>query len=178
MNDASAIRYAGFWKRFGAYSIDASIVQLLAILIGWLLGSVAMAQGVDPNIQQLIDMGWLQPSDADSVQSLLKANGASGTGGWFSMGDVFILTTISAIYNIWFVAGRWQATPGKRMAGIMVVMASGARLNLFQSAVRHAACGLSFLTFFLGYAMIGFSREKVAMHDAVVGSRVIYGKTA
>lgn len=178
MNDAHPLRYAGFWKRLGAYGIDASLVQLFAIVLGYLLGQAALAQTIDPNVQSLIDMGWIKPTDADSVQSLLIANGASGSGGWFSMGDMFIWVAISAIYNIWFVTGRWQATPGKRWAGIMVVMANGARLTLFQSAVRHAACGLSFLTFCLGFLMIGFSREKVAMHDAVVGSRVVYGKTA
>lgn len=168
------IRYAGFWRRSTAYAIDAHIVALLAWLATQLLGGVAQAQPVDSSIQTLIDMGWLKPGDAPTVSALLQAQGASGSGGWFSLADLFIWQLTSSIYNIWFVHGSWQATPGKRWCKLRVIMAGGAPLTLFQSTVRHAACGLGWLTFGIGFLMAGFSREKLAIEDAVVGSRVVY----
>lgn len=139
-----------------------------------LAGSVAHAQAIDPNVQALIDMGWINATDANSVSGLLQAQGASGTGGWFDFADILIWQMTSAIYNTWFTAGPWRATPGKHWCKLQVVMANGAPLSLFQSATRHAACGLGWLTFGIGFFMAGFSREKLAIEDAVVGSRVIH----
>jgi uncharacterized RDD family membrane protein YckC len=174
MSAAPAMHYAGFWRRSTAYAIDAHLVVLLAWLVGSLLGGLAHAQATDPNVQQLINMGWLQAGDAGTIQALLQANGASGTGGLVDMGDLTLWLIVSAAYNIWFVAGtRWLATPGKHWCKLQVVMANGARLNYFQASVRHAAAMLSWMTFGLGFVMIGLTKQKTALHDAVIGSRVI-----
>jgi len=177
MEPASPVRYAGFWIRLKAWGIDGLITQIIQWTGMALLGTVAHAQAViDPNIQKLVDMGWLSPgTDPASINALLQANGASGSGSLIDPSDIVIYIMISAIYTIWFTAGKWQATPGKRWCKIKVVMAAnGQALTLRQSALRHAASGMSWLPFALGYIMAGFYKEKTAMHDAMIGTRVIH----
>lgn len=172
----SPVRYAGFWRRMMAYGIDQHVVALLVFLGDFLLGSVAHAQTSDDNVNQLIKMGWLPaPAPGQSVNDVLMLSGASGTP-WFTGTDIAVFLIASFFYHVWFTAGRWQATPGKRWCGIYVVRTNGVAIDLKFSIIRWFARFMSWFTFCLGFMLIAFSREKVSMHDAICGTRVIYGK--
>lgn len=167
------MHYAGFWRRFVAYGMDASIVQLIAALAIWLLGSGA-------NTETAADYAALSSlerlaagSSPQEIQALLTAGGGLAAAG-LSMGGFFIWAMASGIYNIWFVAGNWQATPGKRWCGIMVAMQDGTRPTLAQSALRWFAGFTSWASLGVGFMMAGWNREKCAMHDVICGTRVIY----
>lgn len=166
------MRYAGFWRRFTAYGIDGSIVQVLSFLVMWLLGSVAHAQTGDETLRTLIDAGFLDPSNAS--ESLATLLGQSDTDDFFTGADFLIWLLISTVYNVWFLIGRWQATPGKHWCGLKVVTEQGEPITLTRAAMRWLASGVSWIPFGLGYFCIGFSRQKAAMHDAICGTRVIY----
>jgi uncharacterized RDD family membrane protein YckC len=168
------VTYAGFWRRKAAYGIDVMIVLVLYALASWLLGSVAHAQTA-ADLQVLKDTGWLSP-DADASALLQQLQAQSGDGstsiGSF-VAEMFLSLLVSAFYNIWFVAGPWQATPGKHWLGMKVVGADGARLSLAQSALRHAANGLSMAILGLGYVTMAFNPEKAALHDMIAKTRVV-----
>ena len=173
-------RYAGFWKRFNAYGIDGTIVLILSVLIGWYLPE-AHAQTAD-ELQQLNNAiaalqgnGPVDPGLQQTAQSAIMRSLTGGSLIPFVNDNLFM--AISALYNIGFVAGKWQATPGKRWCGIVVVMQNGARLTLIQSAMRHALSGISILAGGLGYITMFFNPEKCALHDILCTTRVIYGKT-
>lgn len=140
------MRYASFWKRFNAYGTDVLIVQLLALA--------------------LVLMFTRLPTLEDFVTMNQAAND------WAS-GFTNLSLVLSAAYNIYFVAGRWQATPGKRLCRIQVVNTDGSRLTFAQSAIRHAASGLSTLAFGLGFLPAAFTGEKTALHDMLCGTRVV-----
>lgn len=143
----SNVRYAGFWKRLNAYGYDVIIVQLFALVPMFLFYSF-------PSLEQLMQ---LDPAvDA-----------------WFSAFTGWGLA-ISAAYNILFLAGPDQATPGKKFCGIRVMSESGGRVNLVQSALRHLASGISMLSFGLGFLIIPFTPEKTAIHDLLAHTRVVY----
>jgi len=167
MKSAEPLRYAGFWKRFAAYGYDASIVSIAAILLRICLGSV-------------------HPFLAHSGTLYLQAAGGGGADAMLNLWDGMMdwldqLTRdsafISAPYTILFTAGSWQATPGKRFCHIMVVNANGSKLTLLQSTLRHAASGLSVVIYYLGFFTIFFTREKLALHDMICKTRVVYGRT-
>ena len=176
MESAEPIRYAGFWRRFTAYGLDQTLVQVLAFVASYLIGAAANAQSADEGVNQLIRMGWLPaPAPGQSINDVLMQSGASGTP-WFSGMDLAVFLACSFFYHVWFTAGAWQATPGKRWCGIYVIRTDGARISLPFSMIRWFARFMSWFTFCLGFIMVAFSREKVSMHDAICGTRVIYGK--
>lgn len=180
MNDVptAAPIYAGFWRRFNAYSIDAMIVAVLTFLPDLLFGGSALAQTAE-DIEALKQAGLI-PETGDS-QALLQTLLAQSGGGESlssmiesSLMSVALAAIISAIYNIGFVASRWQATPGKHWLGLKVVTADGDRLTLAQSAIRHLMSGISVVVLCgLGYLTMPFNREKAALHDMICNTRVI-----
>lgn len=172
---ADAVKYAGFWRRFTAYGIDQTIVQIIAFTCSAALGGVANAQTVDENLNALIRMGWIpKPVPGQSINDVLAQSGVSIS--FFSGYDVVIFLMFSFLYHVWFTASPWQATPGKRWCDIHVVRTDGQLITLGFSAIRWFARLMSWFTFGLGFIMAGFSREKTAMHDAICGTRVVYGK--
>ena len=170
--------YASFWKRLYAYGYDSLLVLIATWLVGMQLPSPAAAQDITPEqlnatIQTLVAAGLLPEGTAtynlnDMMQYQL--NNA------FSWGDMLLPLAVSAIYNIAFLVGHWQATPGKRFCGIYVTNATGGKLTLTESILRHVTSGLSMLFFGLGYITIFFSRQKLAPHDMLCGTRVVMGK--
>jgi uncharacterized RDD family membrane protein YckC len=168
--------YAGFWKRKTAYAADVLIVLVLASLASWLLGSVAHAQSA-ADIQALQNAGLIG-NDVNSA-ALTAAFSQFGLDVGDSSDitfDLFVSFATSAIYNIYLVAGPWQATCGKRWCGLKVVMRDGSPLTLKQSAMRHVASGLSMTLMGLGYMTMFFNREKAALHDLICDTRVVVGK--
>ena len=171
------MEYAGFWKRFNAYGIDGTLVLILSILIDQLFGT-AHAQGISPDdLQQLnnavaaLQGGTVDPALQSGAQDAVMRSLMGGSLIPFVNDNLFM--AISAIYNIAFVASDWQATPGKRWCKIEVVMQDGSRLTWLQSALRHAATGISMLMGGLGYITMFFTREKLALHDIICKTRVI-----
>ena len=162
--------YAGFWRRFNAYGIDTTIVLLLNMAVSWLIGSGAWKETVS-EMQLLYDLFMAtqtQQASPELQQQVREMLDGSVMGGSFLPGgDEYVAMAISALYNILFVAGKWQATPGKRWLNLKVRMQSGEKPTLWQSAWRHAVSGISILAFGLGYITMFFSKKKLALHDHI-----------
>ena len=141
------MRYASFWKRMNAYGYDLILMQLAALVPMLLFYSF-------PSLEDIVQL-------APSVDQW----GTAYTDWWIG---------VSAVYNILLVASPKQATLGKAYCGIKVVTADGNRLSFAQSAVRHGLSGLSMLLGGIPCLTILFTREKLAPHDMLAGTRVIY----
>lgn len=168
--------YAGFWKRFNAYGIDATIVLIIAWLLDYLLPGSAHAQTAD-ELKQLTDAvtalqtGQVSPELMETAKQSLVS---SMFGGSILPGpDQYLLVAVSAIYNIFFAVGAWQATPGKHWMKIKITNAEGQPMSLMQSIMRHAASGISMLPMGLGYITIPYNRQKLAPHDMLCHTRVV-----
>lgn len=169
------VRYAGFGVRFTAWGIDSTLIQLIAILVAYLLGQAAMAQDAQQNLDQLVRMGWVPAAaQGQTINDILMLSGVSGSGSMFSGSDMAIYLVCSAFYHIWFTASGWQATPGKRWCKIMVIMESGLPLSLSMSAIRWFARFMSWFTLGFGFIQILWNKQKISMHDAICGTRVVY----
>ena len=170
--------YATFLRRFNAYGIDATIVFIVAWLIDILLGGSAFAQqGVPDELLHINEMmvalqsGTISPEVKTLV---IESITRSFLGGSIIPGpSQYLMGAISALYNILFVAGKWQATPGKHWLGIKVVMKGGRRLTLLESTIRHTVSGITMLPLGLGYMTMFFTRQKLALHDIICNTRVI-----
>lgn len=80
-------------------------------------------------------------------------------------------TAVSLAYMVGF-HGRWGATPGKRLLGLVVVTLDGSPIGYAGALRRYLAGTLSLITFGLGYLMI-LTPQRRALHDLIAGTRVV-----
>jgi len=139
-------RFAGFWIRVGAWFLDFILLWVVDLLVKMI---------IDP-IHPVLD----------------TVNGKSvpGPGYWMY---ISITLPISITYFTWFV-GYYGATPGKMTCGIMVINADGSPMGYAKAFGRYCAEFLSGFILCIGYFMVGFDKEKRALHDRICKTRVIY----
>jgi uncharacterized RDD family membrane protein YckC len=137
------IRYAGFWVRFCAASIDGFLLVLAGLLIGVVLGAALFLTG---NLQ-LADNTALQLALNLGVPWLYYALQESG----------------SACATWGKRAFHLQVLHADSLARISFLRATG----------RAFARYLSMLPLFLGYAMQPYNERKRALHDFICGTVVV-----
>ena len=79
---------------------------------------------------------------------------------------------MAATYEGLFVY-KLGATPGKMVLGLRVVRPDGGPVSLGRAVGRYFAKMLSAIIMLIGFIMAGFDREKRALHDMLVDTRVI-----
>jgi uncharacterized RDD family membrane protein YckC len=140
-----AFHYGGFWIRFVAYLIDSLIVGF---------SSVALQAVLLPKLRP-------NPSLAAGASALALVGIAYVVG-----------VAIAATYEGMFVY-KLGATPGKMVLGLRVVRPDGGPVSLGRAVGRYFAKILSAIILLIGFIMAGFDREKRALHDMLVDTRVI-----
>jgi uncharacterized RDD family membrane protein YckC len=143
----SSIRYAGFWIRLGAYTIDTLILTLVQLPISsW---SVV-------RMQQSLQTGFAW---TDYFANLAISSAMS--------------TVIWLVYN-WLFVGRYGATPGKMLVRIKVITADAGKVGYTRALGRSAGHIVSGLVCLIGYLIAAFDDEKRALHDRMCNTRVVY----
>jgi uncharacterized RDD family membrane protein YckC len=66
-----------------------------------------------------------------------------------------------------------QATVGKVVCGLRVTDTQGQRISFGRATGRYFAKVLSALTLFIGYLMVGWTRQKRGLHDFIAGTLVV-----
>ncbi len=147
---------ASFFRRGFAFFFDCGVL-FVPILILFVLGAATV---------QL--QGWIEHTDAESMHQewlLLDRD--------FHRLLLLVALGLAWIYAASMEASRWQATLGKRWAGIKVTDPYGERISFLRATGRHAAKFLSALPCFLGFAMALFSSRGLTLHDRLADTRVI-----
>ncbi|MBJ7575595.1 RDD family protein [Luteimonas sp. MC1828] len=180
------MRPAGFWRRAAAWSLDAVLVALPVVGLGWthlqrsagVLGAAA---------HTLFEAAAVRMADAlQTLQSpLALANGwlrdpvlLAAAGDVQSAMSAMLLPPLAAFVVAWmawcvgFERSRWQATPGKRALGLRVVDAAGQPPRIASLLVRFLAGGLSWLTLNVGHLLAAVPPRHAALHDRISGTRV------
>ncbi|WP_374473288.1 RDD family protein [Arenimonas sp.] len=140
---------AGFLRRFAAFFLDSLIVSgvfYTLYLVGFVLFALSMAGGGEPD------------------EAMVMA-------GALAMSLLYVL--LSLAYYAGMESSSRQATLGKMALGIKVVDARGQRLGFGHAAGRWLASALSYLTFYIGFAMAGFTARKQGLHDLVANTYVV-----
>ena len=78
-------------------------------------------------------------------------------------------------YFVALTAGKHQGTYGKRSMGIYVCKRDGGRVWIGHSLVRFVGYIISWIPLGLGYLMAAFHKRKLALHDLIAGTEVVYG---
>ena len=136
----SKIRYAGFWRRFFAYCLDAIAVGIVNKAIEAVISSLA---------------GRL----SDQSGSWLDISGLVVTVVAYIVFDWFYFAGLES--------SAWQATLGKRALGIVVTDLDGNRISFARATGRYFAHLVSVITFLIGYLIQPFTRRRQALHDLI-----------
>ena len=148
----SEFEYAGFWWRFAAFLIDATLLAILMRLYP-IIGGMFVA-----------------------FPFLIGVPGSAATAGIAVFIYLFMWLLTPAIVTILF----WkfcQATPGKMLISAQIVDAdSGGKPTTGQCIGRWFAWILSALVLCLGLFWIGFDKRKQGWHDILAGTVVVRTK--
>ncbi len=89
----------------------------------------------------------------------------------------FLVSVITPwLYCALFEAGKWQATPGKRLLGVYVTDMNGQRISFGRASGRYFSKFISSLIFGIGYIIAGLTQNKQALHDKIASTLVYRGK--
>lgn len=183
--DKLAWQPAGFWRRYLAWSLDVLLLspvlvllaapavreslaaahRLLAALQSWMMDRVFSADGAITDPLALARQLLADPQQRALVSEQINRMGSA------VLQACLLVACVAAIYFIGFEASRWQATPGKRVLGIVVQSEHGGRLGLARTALRFFAGSLSWLSLNLGHALAGWRKDGRALHDLLAGAR-------
>lgn len=145
--DEKVIRYAGFWRRFAAYMIDA-------VILAFANYQYINYQGTALNT--LINLGYYN-FDYTSYGIMISV----------------ISIIISWVYFSGLESSPLQATIGKLAVGIYVTDLEGNRISFGKATGRHFAKIISGLIIGIGYIMAGFTATKQALHDQIANCLVL-----
>ncbi len=140
-------KFAGFWIRAVAYTIDGFvIVLLLSMLIGIGLFGYSSGSGTDT-------MNSFTYSFDESVFSYLNL-------------AVFALYMA---YYTFFIGTRGQ-TLGKMICGLKVLRVDGGPVGFGQAAIRTLGYFLNHFTLYIGFLWVAIDPRKQGLHDKIAGT--------
>ena len=149
----SAVRYAGFWRRFGAAVIDGILLSLAFTGLASLTG-IDVFETVQGGLKTGEDVGVSFNVSLTPVGAVI----------WFGM---------TWLYFALLESSPWQATLGKLALRAKVTDAEGRRLGFGRATGRYFAKFLSTFSLGFGYLMVGVTAQKRGLHDIVAKTRVI-----
>ncbi len=146
---------AGFWVRLSALMVDGVILGLIQFAFIYL-----------PMIAYLYSTGMFMALDSQmttmSVPPILALGPAAAV-------------ILYIVYFVALTAGKHQGTYGKRSMGLYVRKRDGDRVWIGHSLVRYVGYFVSMIPLGLGYLMAAFHKRKLALHDLIAGTEVVYG---
>jgi uncharacterized RDD family membrane protein YckC len=158
----SDIKYAGFWIRFAASFLDTLFLAVpIAIVIYFLSdGNWFDFSQYQQNIQAAL-AGNAHKALTNSPQMTMK---------WELLFELAVLLVTVIFWR------RWRgATPGKRFVHIKIVDAQTLEdIDNKQAVTRSIGYIVSTIPLLAGFLMVGFRKDKRALHDLLAGTVVIY----
>ena len=140
-------KYAGFWRRFGAFILDTIILSLVTLVVGW---SILLFAGFT------IDQEYLGESDISAFDFVNII-------GFF----------IGSLYFVILEGSSMQATFGKRAFDLKVTNLSGGRITVGKAIGRYISKIVSGMTLFIGFLMVVWTDKKQGLHDMMTETLVI-----
>lgn len=146
--------YAGFWIRLFAGILDLAFLAPILLLAAYFL--------------------------SDSSYEIIKNGENFKSYAFGASGDLhaidLVAYAISIAYIAYFLSGKNQATIGKKLLGIYVGNPDGSKLSKARATARAFASIITSATLGIGFVVVIFTKEKIALHDFLCSTRVFYGK--
>jgi uncharacterized RDD family membrane protein YckC len=167
--------YSNPWKRLGAYILDGFI---LSTGLGIIINGILFPTMVLPYALKLDGDLMAALNAADEGPAILEA----ATQFFFSMMPFMIVSMLftTVVYGLYFAlmeSSSYQATLGKKVFGLKVCGADGARISFKKASLRFFVKYICWPLFFL-FAVIFFTEKKQTLHDLAAGTIVVDAKPA
>lgn len=145
---SQTLRYAGFWRRYGALALDYV----------WLIPAIMLQHWVT---YAGTPYTWAKPAPAGDPLLLVDLLGQ-------------LLVTVPVIVLFWVFKG---ATPGKMVLGLKIVDAkTGGPISFGQAVVRYLGYIPSGLVFGLGFLWTAWDPRKQGWHDKLARTVVVHSE--
>lgn len=148
-------KFAGFWRRLVAYTIDNVIINIIFFtmfiiaMVAFVFGSISSEGG-----------SWL----ADIMEPA-------------RMSLALLLTVASYLFlsiaYFTYFHGMNGRTPGKMLLGLQVISTEGTRISFGIAFLRAVGYFISAAIFNIGFIWAAFDRRKQSWHDKIAGTVVI-----
>jgi len=148
-------KYAGFWRRLGAYTVDGIIIFFTFIVLS-IIASLAFFSGAISGNSKYFIADLADPARFSSIMILA----------WL----FFIFFNIAYFTYFHGTTGR---TPGKMLFGLQVISTEGAPISFGIAFLRAVGYLVSGALFNLGFIWIAFDKRKQGWHDKIAGTVVI-----
>lgn len=154
--------YAGLGRRFIACIVDVIFVIILGLVTVAGFGLFRGLQNLYFYAVQHVpaDQLTVEGSTGALVGSIIAAYG-------------IMLVIVPWLYFAGFESARSQATPGKVLMRLVVTDMDGQKPTFARTTLRFFAKFISVLIVFIGFLMIGFTRNHQGLHDKIAGCLVL-----
>lgn len=181
------MRPAGFMRRYAAYSLDLLVPVSVSVPLLWHTGHKMLARTWQHMAQAELRMYDLMArSEARGQHALgamlewttdpaLRKALLAMVAAWLEAIGIaaLVVAGLAAVWFIAFEASPWQASPGKRLAGLRVVRRDGGRPGPARVALRFVAGAPSWLLLHAGHAIAAIRSDGKALHDLLAGTQVV-----
>jgi len=156
---SAPLRYAGFWVRFAAASIDGLIIGIPSTIV--VFGMVFLFGG----FSMIVRHAPVDPGDARAYAATLIP---------IFFGIMFVCLLLQWLYFAGMEGSSRQATFGKSAMSLRVADLDGRPISFGHASGRFFAKLVSgMIPFAIGYLMAGFTARKQALHDMIAGTLVL-----
>jgi uncharacterized RDD family membrane protein YckC len=156
---SAPLRYAGFWARFAAASIDGLIIGIPSIIV--VSGMVFLFGGFGAMVRH----APVDPGDARAYAATLIP---------IFFGIMFACLLLQWLYFAGMEGSSRQATFGKSLMSLRVTNDQGQPISFGHASGRFFAKLVSgMIPFAIGYLMAAFTARKQALHDLMAGTLVL-----
>ncbi len=164
VNVEGSVVYAGFWRRFAAFLIDALLIStVMGILYFIFIGLFVM-------VCAIANAGPIQSGEEPAALVLVGLGAGFGV---IILSLIISDTVICWLYFALMESSAKQATLGKMALRIVVTDANGQRISFGRATGRHFAKIISRIILRIGFIMAGFTRKKQALHDMMSDCLVV-----
>ncbi|OEH84893.1 hypothetical protein BHU72_06780 [Desulfuribacillus stibiiarsenatis] len=151
-DQSEGYRYGKMYHRGAAYLLDLVLVGVVAMVVN---AGLFLVTGKPIVAEELYSLG----TSYDETTSFEA---------------IFLL--LNALYFVLMPTTSFQATFGKHLFGMKIIDLQGEPLTLGRSLGRYVGTMLSALIFYIGFLMIGLTKNKRGLHDMLAKTYVVYRK--
>lgn len=147
-------KYAGFWRRLIAFTIDGTIIFFIFMILFFIASMAFFSGAISVNSDRILaDLN--HPTQFSPVMFYLWA----------------FYIVVNIIYFTYF-HGATGRTPGKMILGLQVVTEEGNPISFGTAFLRAVGYFISNILY-LGFIWAAFDRRKQGWHDKIAGTVVI-----
>jgi uncharacterized RDD family membrane protein YckC len=151
--------YAGLTSRLLAFILDTIFIAGILLFTSWFLVTSWNMLQIDPIIYQIQERNVILKTLIGILTSPIV----------YSLATLLFIATYYVFF--WTFTGQ---TPGKGIMGLRVVPRRGGKLKVGRAILRYIGYYLSVIPFGLGILWILVDDRRLAWHDRIAGTCVLY----